>query len=40
VVAVMIEFGGQGARSAHIAAKIIEHYLKATPKQLLSTEGF
>jgi penicillin-binding protein 2 len=40
VVAVMIEFGGQGARSAHIAASIIEHYLKATPKQLLSTEGF
>jgi penicillin-binding protein 2 len=40
VVAVMIEFGGQGARSAHIAARIIEHYLKATPKQLLNTEGF
>ena len=39
VVAVMIEFGGQGARSAHIAASIIQHYLKATPKQLLSTEG-
>ncbi len=39
VVAVMIEFGGMGARSARIAAKIIEHYLKATPKQLLSTEG-
>lgn len=40
VVAVMIEFGGQGARSAHIAASIIQHYLKATPKQLLITEGF
>ena len=40
VVAVMIEFGGLGTRSAHIASKIIEHYLKATPKQLLSTEGF
>ncbi len=40
VVAVMIEFGGHGTRSAHIASKIIEHYLKATPKQLLSTEGF
>jgi penicillin-binding protein 2 len=39
VVAVMIEFGGQGARSAHIAASIIQHYLKATPKQLLNTEG-
>ena len=40
VVAVMIEFGGHGTRSAHIASKIIEHYLKATPKQLLSTEGY
>jgi penicillin-binding protein 2 len=39
VVAVMIENGGWGARSAHIAAKIIEHYLKAPTKQLLSTEG-
>jgi cell division protein FtsI/penicillin-binding protein 2 len=39
VVAVMIEFGGQGARSAHIAASIIQHYLKAAPKQLLNTEG-
>jgi cell division protein FtsI/penicillin-binding protein 2 len=39
VVAVMIEFGGQGARSAHIASSIIQHYLKATPKQLLNTEG-
>ena len=39
VVAVMLEFGGHGTRSAHIASKIIEHYLKATPKQLLSTEG-
>jgi penicillin-binding protein 2 len=40
VVAVMIENGGQGARSAHIAANIIAHYLKATPKQLLVTEGY
>jgi penicillin-binding protein 2 len=39
VVAVMLEFGGHGTRSAHIASKIIEHYLKAAPKQLLSTEG-
>ncbi len=39
VVAVMIEFGGNGTRSAHIASKIIEHYLKATPKQLLITVG-
>ena len=39
VVATMIENGGWGARSAHIAARIIEHYLKATPKQLLNTEG-
>ena len=39
VVDVMIEFGGQGQRSAHIAASIISHYLKATPKQLLITEG-
>jgi penicillin-binding protein 2 len=39
VVAVMIEFGGHGTRSAPIAAKIIEHYLKAPAKQLLITEG-
>jgi penicillin-binding protein 2 len=39
VVAMMIENGGWGARSAPIAAKIIEHYLKAKPKQLLHTEG-
>jgi cell division protein FtsI/penicillin-binding protein 2 len=39
VVAVMIEYGGHGTRSAHIASKIIEHYLHASPKQLLSTEG-
>jgi penicillin-binding protein 2 len=40
VVAVMLEFGGSGTRSAHIASKIIEHYLKASTKQLLVTEGF
>jgi penicillin-binding protein 2 len=39
VVAVMLEFGGHGTRSAHIASEIIKHYLKAAPKQLLSTEG-
>jgi penicillin-binding protein 2 len=39
VVAVMIEFGGHGPRAAHIAAKMIEHYLKAPAKQLLITEG-
>ena len=39
VVAVMIEFGGHGPRAARIAAKMIEHYLKAAPKQLLITEG-
>ena len=31
VVAVMIEFGGHGTRSAAIASKIIEAYLKVTP---------
>jgi len=39
VVAVMLEYGGHGTRSAHIASKIIEHYLKATVKQQISTEG-
>lgn len=31
VVAVMIEFGGHGTRSAAIASRIIEAYLKVTP---------
>jgi penicillin-binding protein 2 len=31
VVAVMIEFGGHGTRSAAIASKIIAQYLKVTP---------
>jgi len=35
----MLEYGGHGTRSAHIASKIIEHYLKATVKQQISTEG-
>jgi len=39
VVAVMIEFGGHGTRSAPIAAKIIEHYLKASTTKLMITEG-
>jgi penicillin-binding protein 2 len=39
VVAVMIEFGGHGTRSAHIASKIIEHYLKTSLKQQITTEG-
>jgi len=39
VVAVMLEFGGHGTRAARIASKIIAHYLKAAPRQLLSTEG-
>jgi penicillin-binding protein 2 len=39
VVAVMLEFGGHGTRAAHIASKIIEHYLKAAAQQFLSTEG-
>ncbi len=39
VVAVMIEFGGHGTRAAHIASKIIEHYLKVTAQQFISTEG-
>lgn len=39
VVAVMIEFGGHGTRSAPIAAKIIEHFLKAATKQAFITEG-
>ena len=39
VVAVMIEFGGHGTRAAHIASKIIEHYLKVTTQQFIQTEG-
>src|SRR3989304_1440883 len=39
VVAVMLEFGGHGTRAARIASKIIAHYLKAAPRQLLRTEG-
>ena len=39
VVAVMLEFGGHGTRAARIASKIIEHYLKVAPSNVLSTEG-
>jgi penicillin-binding protein 2 len=39
VVAVMLEFGLHGSRAARIASKVIEHYLKAAPAQLLETEG-
>ena len=39
VVAVMIEFGGHGPRSAAIASKIIEHYLHAPVKPLINTDG-
>ena len=39
VVVVMLEFGGHGTRSAHIASKIFEHYLKRSVKQTISTEG-
>ena len=39
VVAVMLEFGGHGTRSAHIASRIIEYYLKVAVKQQIPTEG-
>jgi penicillin-binding protein 2 len=39
VVAVMLEFGGHGPRAAHIASKIIEHYLKQAPVTFIKTEG-
>jgi penicillin-binding protein 2 len=39
VVAVMLEFGLHGSRAARIASKVIEHYLKAAPAQMLETEG-
>ena len=38
-VAVMIEFGGHGTRSAQIASKIIQAYLKVTPVVDLSVDG-
>jgi penicillin-binding protein 2 len=39
VVAVMIEFGGHGTRSAAIASKIIQAYLHITPVVDMTTEG-
>lgn len=39
VVVVMLEFGGHGPRAAHIASKIIEHYLKTVPINYIKTEG-
>lgn len=39
VVAVMLEFGGHGWRAAKIATAVMGRYLKATPTQLLETEG-
>ena len=39
VVVVMLEFGGHGTRTAHIASKIIEHYLKTVPVNYIKTEG-
>jgi penicillin-binding protein 2 len=39
VVAVMIEFGGHGTRSAAIASKIIQAYLHVTPVRDVTTDG-
>ena len=39
VVAVMLEFGGHGPRAAHIASKIIEHFLRAGTAKFIETEG-
>jgi penicillin-binding protein 2 len=39
VVAVILEFGGHGDRAARFASKVIEHYLRVAPTQLLNTEG-
>lgn len=39
VVAVMLEFGGHGDRAARFASKIVEHYLKVTPKLVLNSEA-
>ena len=39
VVAVMIEFGGHGTRSAAIASKIIQAYLKVTPVSEQMVDG-
>jgi penicillin-binding protein 2 len=39
VVAVLIEFGGHGARAARIASEMIQSYLKVAPTQHINTEG-
>ena len=39
VVAVLIEFGGHGGRSARIASSIIQQYLKVAPAAHINTEG-
>ena len=39
VVAVMLEFGGQGSRAARIATRIMEHYLKGPVIAMPETAG-
>lgn len=39
VVAVMLEYGGHGARAAHIASAMVSHYLKVTTSNAVQTEG-
>jgi len=39
VVAVMLEYGGHGARAARIASSIISHYLKVATATAVQTEG-
>ena len=39
VVAVMLEYGGHGTRAAQIASRVIEHYLKVSTVQFITTEG-
>jgi penicillin-binding protein 2 len=39
VVAVMLEFGGHGSRTAHIASSIIAHYLHVQPVNAVETGG-
>lgn len=39
VVALMLEFGGSGARAARMATRIIEHYLKQPVTVMPATEG-
>ncbi len=39
VIALMLEFGGSGARAARMASRIFEYYLKARVVPLTATEG-